>query len=173
MTFSRFHCTAGNFLIIRWRVSIVKFKKYRVPRPSASIVLVIDKLPLRWEIFFTVTLKFLTVRELAPIFFNVSPVYCFPIFFLFNPGLWIRIDLKRIRIQHCCSIRIDLIRICSGSGSKLKQNFRKQFLSQIFLKSKFESNQIKNTGVIHQIFFQQIVSAILYVFSGKIFLKNC
>jgi hypothetical protein len=28
----------------------------------------------------------------------------------------------------------------SGSGSKLKQNFRRQFCSQIFLKSKFESN---------------------------------
>jgi hypothetical protein len=37
----------------------------------------------------------------------------------------------------------------SGSGSKLKQNFRRKFLSQTFLKSKFESNQIKNTGVIH------------------------
>jgi hypothetical protein len=35
----------------------------------------------------------------------------------------------------------------SGSGSKLKQNF-----SQIFVKSKFESNQIKNTGVFHQFF---------------------
>jgi hypothetical protein len=45
----------------------------------------------------------------------------------------------------------------SGSGSKLNQNFRRQFLSQIFLKSKFESNQIKNTGVIHQIFFQKVV----------------
>jgi hypothetical protein len=31
----------------------------------------------------------------------------------------------------------------------LKQNFRTQFFSQIFLKSKFESNQIKNTGVFH------------------------
>jgi hypothetical protein len=43
----------------------------------------------------------------------------------------------------------------SGSGSKLKQNFRRKFPSQIFLKSKFESNQIKNTGVIHQIFFSK------------------
>jgi hypothetical protein len=40
----------------------------------------------------------------------------------------------------------------SGSGSKLKQNFRSQFLSQILWKSKFESNQIKNTVVIHQFF---------------------
>jgi hypothetical protein len=58
-----------------------------------------------------------------------------------------------------------------GSGSKLKQNFRRQFLSQIFLKSKFESNQMKYTGVIHQKFVQKVpvVSAILYLFSGKIF----
>jgi hypothetical protein len=57
----------------------------------------------------------------------------------------------------------------SGSGSKLKQNFRRQFPSHIFLKSKFESNQIKNTGVFHKFFFQKVVSAILYLFSGKIF----
>jgi hypothetical protein len=65
--------------------------------------------------------------------------------------------------------------IFAQSGSKLKQNFRKQFLSQIFLKSKFESNQIKNAGtcVIHKIFFKKyVVSAILYLFSGKIFVKN-
>jgi hypothetical protein len=62
--------------------------------------------------------------------------------------------------------------IFAQSGSKLKQNFRRQFLSQIFLKSKFESNQIKNTCVIHQNFFQKVLSAILYFFSGKIFLKN-
>jgi hypothetical protein len=43
----------------------------------------------------------------------------------------------------------------TGSGSKLKQNFRRQFLSQIFLKSKFESNQIKNIGVIHLNFFKK------------------
>jgi hypothetical protein len=51
----------------------------------------------------------------------------------------------------------------SGIGSKLKQNFLSQFLSQIFLKSKFESNQIKNPGVtsIHQKYFQKVVSAIL------------
>jgi hypothetical protein len=47
----------------------------------------------------------------------------------------------------------------SGSGSKLKQNLRRQFLSQIFLKSKFESNQIKNI-VIHLNFFQKVVSGI-------------
>jgi hypothetical protein len=34
-----------------------------------------------------------------------------------------------------------LIQYGSGSGSKLKQNFRRKFFSQIFLKSKFESNQ--------------------------------
>jgi hypothetical protein len=73
-------------------------------------------------------------------------------------GLWIRIDLMRIRIQHFSSIRI--------------RNFQRQFLSQIFLKSKFESNQIKNTGIIHQNFFQKVVSAILYLFSGKICLTN-
>jgi hypothetical protein len=60
----------------------------------------------------------------------------------------------------------------SGSGSKLKQNFRRQFLSQIFLRSKFESNQIKNICVIHQNFFQKVVSAILYLFSVLIFVKN-
>jgi hypothetical protein len=38
---------------------------------------------------------------------------------------------------------------------KLKQNFRRQFPSQILLKSKFELNQIKNTGVIHQKFFKK------------------
>jgi hypothetical protein len=59
----------------------------------------------------------------------------------------------------------------SGSGSKLKQNFRRQFPSEIFLKSKFELNQIKNTGVIHPKFFQKVVSAILYIFSGKFFFK--
>jgi type IV secretory pathway ATPase VirB11/archaellum biosynthesis ATPase len=90
-------------------------------------------------------------------------------------GLWIRIDLIRIRIQHFCSIRIRFrIRSSSGSGfgSKLKQNFRRQFSSQIFLKSKFESNQIKNTDVIHQNFFQKVVNAILYLFSGKFVLKK-
>jgi hypothetical protein len=51
----------------------------------------------------------------------------------------------------------------SSSGSKLKQNFWRQFFSQIFLKSKFESNQFKNTGVFHQIFFQKVVGAILYL----------
>jgi hypothetical protein len=40
------------------------------------------------------------------------------------------------------------------------------------LKSKFESNQIKNIGVIHLNFFQKVVSAILNLFSGKIFKKN-
>jgi hypothetical protein len=61
----------------------------------------------------------------------------------------------------------------SGSGSKLKQNFQRQFLSQNYLKSKFESNQIKNTGVIHQIFVSKstVVGAILYLFSCKLFLK--
>jgi hypothetical protein len=45
----------------------------------------------------------------------------------------------------------------SGSESKLKQNFRRQIFSQIFLKSKFESNKIKNIGVIHPNFFQKVV----------------
>jgi hypothetical protein len=45
--------------------------------------------------------------------------------------------------------------ILSGSGSKLKQNFRRQFPSKNFLKSKFESNQIKNTGVIHKKIFKK------------------
>jgi hypothetical protein len=57
----------------------------------------------------------------------------------------------------------------SGSSSKLKQNFRRQFLSQNLLKSKFESKQIKNTGVIHQFFSQTVVSAILYLYSGIFF----
>jgi hypothetical protein len=39
------------------------------------------------------------------------------------------------------------------------------------LKSKFETNQIKNTCFIHQIFFQKVVSAILYIFVVK-FKKN-
>jgi hypothetical protein len=43
----------------------------------------------------------------------------------------------------------------SGSGSKLNRTFEVNFFSQIFLVSKFESNQIKNTGVIHQIFFKK------------------
>jgi hypothetical protein len=43
----------------------------------------------------------------------------------------------------------------SGSGSKIKQNFWRRFLFQIFLKSKFESNQIKNTCVIHHIQIHQ------------------
>jgi hypothetical protein len=38
--------------------------------------------------------------------------------------------------------------------------------------SKFESNQKKNNGVIPQNFFQKVDSAILYLFSGKSFLKN-
>jgi hypothetical protein len=37
------------------------------------------------------------------------------------------------------------------------------------LKSKFESNQIKNTGVIHQNFVQKVVNALFYIFSGKVF----
>jgi hypothetical protein len=54
----------------------------------------------------------------------------------------------------------------SGSGSKLKQNFRRQFLSQIFLKSKFESNQIKNTcvPVIHQKKFFKKYLVLFYTF---------
>jgi hypothetical protein len=40
------------------------------------------------------------------------------------------------------------------------------------LKSKFESNQIKNIGVIHLNVFQKVVSAILYLFGGKKFFKN-
>jgi hypothetical protein len=43
----------------------------------------------------------------------------------------------------------------SGSGSKLKQNFRRQFFSQIFLKSKFESNKIKILLLFIQIFFKK------------------
>jgi hypothetical protein len=42
-----------------------------------------------------------------------------------------------------------------GSGSKLKQNFRRQFLSKKILKSKFESNQIKNKGVFINFFFEK------------------
>jgi hypothetical protein len=41
----------------------------------------------------------------------------------------------------------------SGSGSKLKQNFQRQFLSQIFLKSKLQSNQIKKYWCYSSIFF--------------------
>jgi hypothetical protein len=67
-------------------------------------------------------------------------------------GLWIRIDLNRIR--HFAQ---------SGSGSKLKQNFRRQFLPQILL------SQIKNTGVIQFFFLQKVVSAILYLWSGNLF----
>jgi hypothetical protein len=51
-------------------------------------------------------------------------------------------------------------------------NFLRQFPSQIFWKSKFESNQIKNTSVIHQNFFQKVVSAILYLLSSKLFVKK-
>jgi hypothetical protein len=59
------------------------------------------------------------------------------------------------------------------SNPSLLGNLR-EFSSQIFLKSKFESNQIKNTGtgVIHQKKFQKVVGAILYLFSGNIFLNN-
>jgi hypothetical protein len=61
----------------------------------------------------------------------------------------------------------------SGSGSKLKQNFRRQCLSQILLKPKFESNQIKKIPVLFIKFIsQKVVSAILYLFSGKFFLNN-
>jgi hypothetical protein len=63
----------------------------------------------------------------------------------------------------------------SGSGSKLKQNFRRQFLSEIFLKSKFESNQIKKYWCYSSNFFSKstgtVVSAVLYLYSGKNFLK--
>jgi hypothetical protein len=81
-------------------------------------------------------------------------------------GLWIRIDLIRIRIQHFCSIRIRI---------QAKTELSKTISFSKFLKSKFELNQIKNTGdtgVIHQNIFQKVVSAILYLFSGKIFLKK-
>jgi hypothetical protein len=44
------------------------------------------------------------------------------------------------------------------------------------LKSKFDSNQIKNTGVIHQIFFSKstvpVVSAILNLVSREICFKK-
>jgi hypothetical protein len=78
-------------------------------------------------------------------------------------------------IQGCGS---GLIKYGSGSSSgsrsrsKLKQNFRRQFPSQIFLKSKFELNKIKNTGVIHQNFVQKVVSAILYRLNSKSFFKK-
>jgi hypothetical protein len=70
----------------------------------------------------------------------------------FHQGLWIRIHLIqiRIRIQHFFSIRIR-IRI------QAKTELLKKFFSKIFLKSKFESNQINNIGVIHPNFFQKVV----------------
>jgi hypothetical protein len=58
------------------------------------------------------------------------------------------------------------------NGSKLKQNFRRQFLSQICLKSKFESNQIKNTGVIHKKFFNNYLLLFYTFLVVNIFLKN-
>jgi hypothetical protein len=46
----------------------------------------------------------------------------------------------------------------SNFGSKLKHNFRRQFPSQIFLKSKFELNQIK----IPVLFIKFIFSKVLF-----------
>jgi hypothetical protein len=111
---------------------------------------------------FTYSKKFLTLRWI----FKKSLTVLVPFNEkYFKTGLWIRIDLLRIRIQHFSQSGY-------GSGSKLKQNFRRQFLSQNFLKSKLESNKIKNTCVIHQKVFQKVLSAILYFFSGKFFLNN-
>jgi hypothetical protein len=63
---------------------------------------------------------------------DLDPKHC-------KPGLWIRIDLIRIQAK------TELLKTISFSN---------------FLKSKFESNQIKNTGVtgtgIHQNFFQKV-----------------
>jgi hypothetical protein len=92
-------------------------------------------------------LKWMTLR-----FFETNPSVNI------KAGLWIRIDSIRIRIQHFCSIRIQhfcSIRIQFRIQATVKQNFRRKIFSQIFLKSKFESNQIKNTGVIHQILFKK------------------
>jgi hypothetical protein len=60
-------------------------------------------------------------------------------------GLWIRIHLIRIRIQHFCSIRI-----------RIRIQAKTELLKKIFFKSKFESNQIKNIGVNHPNFFQKV-----------------
>jgi hypothetical protein len=65
----------------------------------------------------------------------------------FKAGLWIRIDLIRIRIQHFCSIRIqNRIRI------QAKTELSKTISFSNFVKSKFVSNK-KNNDVIHKIFF--------------------
>jgi hypothetical protein len=73
----------------------------------------------------------------------------------FSAGLWIRIDLIGIRIPHFCSIRIRIrFRI------QAKTELSKTILFSNFFEIK-NLNQIKNNGVIHQNFFQKVVSAIL------------
>jgi hypothetical protein len=63
----------------------------------------------------------------------------------FPSGLWIRIDSIRIWIQHFCSFRIRIqFRI------QAKTELSKTISFSNFLKSKFESNQLKNT--VHQYF---------------------
>jgi hypothetical protein len=70
--------------------------------------------------------------------------------------LWIRIDLIRIRIQHFCSIQI---RIQAKTELSKTISFSNFFEIKIWVQS--------NIGVIHLNFFQKVVSAILYLFSGK------
>jgi hypothetical protein len=67
-------------------------------------------------------------------------------------GLWIRIDSIRIRIQHFCSIRIQF-RIRFRIQAKIE--LLKTIFFSNFFEIKIESNQIKNTGFIHQIFFSK------------------
>jgi hypothetical protein len=90
---------------------------------------------------------------------------------MLQTGLWIRIDLILIRIQHFCSIRIQFriqFRIRFRIRIQAKTELSKTIsFSNFCLKSKFELNQIKNHGVIHQNFVQQVVSVILYLCSGK------
>jgi hypothetical protein len=75
--------------------------------------------------------------------------------YFFKAGLWIRIDLIRIRID------LIRIRIPHFRSIRIRIEAKTELLNTIsfsnFLKSKFESNSIKNTGVIHQYFFQKVV----------------
>jgi hypothetical protein len=86
-----------------------------------------------------------------------------------EPGLWIRIDIIRIRIQHFCSIRIR-IRFRIQAKTELSKTI---FFSNLFeIKILVKSN--KKYRCYSKIFFSKstVVSAILYLFSGKIFSKN-
>jgi hypothetical protein len=91
-------------------------------------------------------------KKMMEIFFETKDVYLLK---GEKPGLWILIDSIRIQAN---------------------QNFRRQFLSQIFLKSKFESNQIKKIPVLFiKVFLKKSTGSWCYILPFLVvkFKKKC